>query len=80
MNDRTIPHPTDAEDCRDDQQEMQQWFAQWHAEQDYHEQQRDLPPHKRDGYAEKMAEIGDMLLDERREHDWMADDTIRGEK
>lgn len=75
----TMPHPTESEDCRDDA-EMQHWLAKWHAEQDYYEQQQALPAHKRDGYAEKMAELGDAELDRRKEHDWMADETMRGEK
>lgn len=43
-----------------DNAEMMRFFAEYQAEQYYEECQRDLPPHKRDGYAEQMAEEADM--------------------
>ena len=59
-------HPTDSEDCRDDA-EMIRWFHEWQRELEYREAQEALPPHKRDDYAEKMAELGDHLNDMRKE-------------
>lgn len=36
--------------------------------EDYEAEQEALPPHKRDGYAERMADRADMLLDRFKEH------------
>lgn len=40
----------------DEQEGMDEAYAEWVAQQEYEESQAALPPHKRDGYAERMYE------------------------
>ena len=46
----------------------QQQFDAERSRELYEEEQDALPEHKRDGYAERMAEIADMKRKERREN------------
>ena len=59
------------EDWREDDSEREEYdegakeeYEAWLDAQD----ERDLPPHKRKGYAEQMAEIADRLNDAEREN------------
>ncbi len=45
----------------------QQQFENEVMREEWEEMQADLPPHKRDGYAERMAEIAEYLIDRKRE-------------
>ena len=49
---------------------MAEMMRQYLAEKDYISSQQALPPHKRDDYAEKMAEYADDLIDRMREESW----------
>ena len=61
-----MSHPTDSEDCHADA-EMMRWYQEWKLELEYREAQEALPPQKRDGYAEKMAELAEFEADVKRE-------------
>ena len=50
--------------------EMHQARAEYEAREEYEACQEALPAHKRDGYAEKMADCADMLRDRMREDGW----------
>lgn len=39
---------------------MDEAFAAYQAQEEYEAEQDSLPPHKRDGYAERMFEMVDM--------------------
>ena len=45
------------------QQQMDEAWAEFEAQQEYSDGQDALPPHKRDGYSEKMADYADHLRD-----------------
>ena len=42
-------------------------YQEWVASMEHEAQQRDLPAHKRDGYAERMYEMADDLRDRLKE-------------
>jgi len=42
-------------------------YQEWVASMEHDAQQRDLPAHKRDGYAERMYEMADDLRDRLKE-------------
>lgn len=45
----------------DERDDMQEWADLYQQELWEQQMQLDLPPHKRDGYAERMAEAADDL-------------------
>jgi hypothetical protein len=46
---------------------MELYYQEWSAQQAHMEAQDALPAHKRDGYAEKMYDLADMVRKSNRE-------------
>lgn len=61
-----MSHPVEDDDCRDNA-EMIFRHQEWLRELEYREAQAALPPHKRDGYAERMAAMAEFEADVKRE-------------
>lgn len=51
----------------DEQQGMEEAYAEWLKQQEYEAEQAAMPPHKRDGYAERLYDWADMERKRRKE-------------